>query len=432
MVVTSKSQTDVGSTANDAYTIEWGTAQSRNYTVNDGTFGTLAVTPAPIQIKTESANKVYDGTALTAGGQMTGLVNGETATFTVTGSQTAVGSSTNTYTLEWNGSAKQGNYTIESVETGTLTVTESEDQIVVTTTGGTFNYDGQAHGATVSVGALPAGYSVKVAQSTATATNVAEGEVAATADNLVIINAQGEEVTSKLNIVKVDGSIQIVPAELTVTTSSAQKQYDGTALTNNELQIAGLVGDERVTARTTGSQTEVGSSANTYEIDWGNTDSANYTIATENLGTLTVTEVPAPAVPPVTPGTSTTPTNGTTPGGTNPVPGNPVLDNVARALEGNFNAITGNNESSANVAAGEQIYDEENPLGTTYEDVCWVHFYIILGMILSGIYGLGVMFRRLNHTRKLRNDMNDVMGDGDGKDAEKAPKPSSNPARMEA
>ena len=162
-VVTSKSQTDVGSTANDAYTIEWGTAQSRNYTVNDGTFGTLAVTPAPIQIKTESANKVYDGTALTAGGQMTGLVNGETATFTVTGSQTAVGSSTNTYTLEWNGSAKQGNYTIESVETGTLTVTESEDQIVVTTTGGTFNYDGQAHGATVSVGALPAGYSVKVA-----------------------------------------------------------------------------------------------------------------------------------------------------------------------------------------------------------------------------------------------------------------------------
>ena len=432
MVVTSKSQTDVGSTANDAYTIEWGTAQSRNYTVNDGTFGTLAVTPAPIQIKTESANKVYDGTALTAGGQMTGLVNGETATFTVTGSQTAVGSSTNTYTLEWNGSAKQGNYTIESVETGTLTVTESEDQIVVTTTGGTFNYDGQAHGATVSVGALPAGYSVKVAQSTATATNVAEGEVAATADNLVIVNAQGEEVTSKLNIVKVDGSIQIVPAELTVTTGSAQKQYDGTALANNELQIAGLVGDERVTARTTGSQTEVGSSANTYEIDWGNTDSANYTIATENLGTLTVTEVPAPAVPPVTPGTSTTPTNGTTPGGTNPVPGNPVLDNVARALEGNFNAITGNNESAANVAAGEQIYDEENPLGTTYEDVCWVHFYIILGMILSGIYGLGVMFRRLNHTRKLRNDMNDVMGDGDGKDAEKAPKPSSNPAGMEA
>lgn len=53
-------------------------------------------------------------------------------------------------------------------------------------------------------------------------------------------------------------------------------------------------------------------------------------------------------------------------------------------------------------------------------------------MILSGIYGLGVMFRRLNHTRKLRNDMNDVMGDGDGKDAEKAPKPSSNLAGMEA
>lgn len=71
-------------------------------------------------------------------------------------------------------------------------------------------------------------------------------------------------------------------------------------------------------------------------------------------------------------------------------------------------------------------------MGTTYEDACWVHFYIILGMILSSIYGLGVMFRRLNHIRRLRNDMNDVLGNGDGSDAEKAPAATTNPAGMEA
>ena len=378
------------------------------------------ITPAKVYIETESAEKVYDGTDLTAPGSIKGIVEGETVGFTVTGKQSSVGSSENTYKLEWNGSAKASNYTIESVKVGMLTVKESEEQVVVTTTGGTYTYDGQAHGATVQVGTLPAGYSVRTAESSATATNVAEGEVPATADNLVIVNAEGEDVTSKLNIVKVDGSIQIVPAALTVSTGSASKVYDGTALTNRDLQIAGLVNGEQVVARTTGSQTEVGSSANTYEIAWGNVDPANYEV-TESLGMLEVTPVPA-----------VTPDNGgTTPGGNGTtVPGgNPVLNNVARILANGYTAATG----EATVAAPEeQIFDEENPLGTTYEEVCWVHFYIILGMILSGIYGLGVMFRRLNHIRRLRNDMNDVMGNGSGSDKEEAPLSTTNPAGMEA
>ena len=42
------------------------------------------------------AEKVYDGNALTAEGSITGFVNGETATFVTTGSQTEVGNSENT------------------------------------------------------------------------------------------------------------------------------------------------------------------------------------------------------------------------------------------------------------------------------------------------------------------------------------------------
>ncbi|NLD88559.1 MAG: Cna B-type domain-containing protein, partial [Clostridiales bacterium] len=58
--------------------------------------------------------------------------------------------------------------------------------------------------------------------------------------------------------------------------------------------ITGLVNGETATVTATGSQTEVGSSTNTYSIDWGTTDSNNYAI-TETLGTLTVT--PAPPSP---------------------------------------------------------------------------------------------------------------------------------------
>ena len=83
--------------------------------------GKLTITPAPLTVTTDSANKVYDGTALTAPGSITGLVNDETVTFTVTGSQTDVGSSTNTYSIVW-GNVKAANYSLTE-ELGTLTVT---------------------------------------------------------------------------------------------------------------------------------------------------------------------------------------------------------------------------------------------------------------------------------------------------------------------
>ena len=84
-----------------------------------------------------------------------------------------------------------------------------------------------------------------------------------------------------------DGKLTITPAPLTVTTDSDSKVYDGTALTAPG-SITGLVGDDTVTFTVTGSQTDVGSSDNTYSIDWGNTKSSNYTVV-ETLGTLNVT-----------------------------------------------------------------------------------------------------------------------------------------------
>ena len=112
---------DVGQGKN-VYIINWfdSTAKFNNYTiVND--YGILEVTPATITVTTYSGTKTYDGNPLTAGGVISGLIWGETATFTVTGSQTEVGSSENTYTLVFDGTAKAENYVIKET-LGTLTV----------------------------------------------------------------------------------------------------------------------------------------------------------------------------------------------------------------------------------------------------------------------------------------------------------------------
>ncbi len=98
--------------------------EKKNYKTKTVTY-TLEVTPASLKVVTNSATKTYDGKALTAKGTVTGLVNNETVTFTVTGSQTNVGKSDNTYTLDWNGSAKKDNYTVSST-LGKLEVVSKE------------------------------------------------------------------------------------------------------------------------------------------------------------------------------------------------------------------------------------------------------------------------------------------------------------------
>ena len=159
--------------------------------------------------------------------------------------------------------------------------------VTVTTTGGEFTYDGEAHGATVTVKGLPSGYTYE-ASSNATATHVADGTVTATCDTLIIKNAEGVDVTSNLNITKVDGSITITPATLTVTTESASKVYDGDPLTA-EGSISGLVEGETVSFITTGTQTEVGTSDNTYILEWtGSAKKSNYTIKSVTTGKLKV------------------------------------------------------------------------------------------------------------------------------------------------
>ena len=250
------------------------------------------ILPAKLIVTTPSDSMVYNGKPLTAEGSIEGFVNNETAVFETTGSQTEVGESENAYAIYWSDegtTAKRSNYTVEE-HIGTLTVTEYADEIVAVANDVTMTYDGMPHRAEVTVTGVPEGYSVKTAWSCAEATDVtgADGLVA-NVDEIVVVNAEGKDVTDSLKITKKPGKLVIEPKELTVVTMGASKPYDGTPLTANG-KIEGFVNGETAAFAVIGSQTEVGECTNAYTIEWsGNAKQGNYTVK-EELGKLEVTK----------------------------------------------------------------------------------------------------------------------------------------------
>lgn len=99
-----------------------------------------------------------------------------------------------------------------------------------------------------------------------------------------------------------EGTLTINPRTVIITSGSASKTYDGTPLTKHESTITGegFVEGQGVNITYTGSQTEVGSSENTFEYKLkDNTLEKNYTIETV-FGTLTVEKRPYRPNPSIT------------------------------------------------------------------------------------------------------------------------------------
>ena len=285
-------QTDVGSSANTVGSFRIlnaaGEDRTRSFTNIKTEDGTLTVTPKAVTIKTGSASKPYDGTPLTESTvDVAGLVDGESITVSTTGSITDVGQADNTYTADWD-NAKKANYTVTD-NLGTLTVTRSDAQIILTAASDSKTYDGtelKAVGFTVS-GPVPKGLTI---EATISGSQKDAGSSANKITGYKIFNAEGIDKTDSFTKVElVDGKLTVNPASVTITTGSANKAFDGTALTNDEASITGLIDGETATVKATGSQTEVGSSTNTYSVSWGRVNKNNYTVK-ENLGTLKVTE----------------------------------------------------------------------------------------------------------------------------------------------
>ncbi len=383
-----------------------------------GTFTrTYKITPATLTVITPSDTKVYDGEALKADGSYSGLVNGETIGFVTTGSQTEAGNSANTYEIEWANdgilgfiggnayTAKRSNYVV-SETVGTLTVTvQSIDPGVDPE-----NPDPSYKGVTID-DPSDVVYDATEHKWTPVVTDK-NGKLLVEGTDYVVTygtddftNVGGSIIVTITGIGSYSGTVtrsyQITPAELIVTTGSATKAYDGSALVSAELSIEGLKGADYVTAATTGSQTEVGSSTNTYSLAWSGALESNYRIVKEDLGTLTVTEAPAPAP---------TPAPEPADGGNTPSNGNgSAIDAVADALAGAAAAVTGEELET------EQIFDASNPLGKAQHIDCWVHFYLIVGIIVTLLYGASVDVRRRRFSGKLAEQLKDVLsGSSDG------------------
>lgn len=266
--------------------------------------GKLTVTKRDITVTTGSATKAFDKTALTTKADdysitSGSLVSGQKLTLTLSGTQTDPGSSKNTvkegslkisdeqgrdYTAYYNVTIKEGTLEVTGVKVIEISIKATSAKKV---------YDGTeltANSYDVISGALESGDTLEVEYS-GSITNA--GTVANKIVKVTAKDANGKDVTAKYKISTQDGTLEITKAPLTVTAKSAEKVYDGKALTANTCEVKGsLAKGHKISATVTGSQTQIGSSKNKASnvkiVDAnGNDVTSNYEITYVD-GTLTV------------------------------------------------------------------------------------------------------------------------------------------------
>ena len=282
------------------------------------------ITKRIVKLSSDSATKPFDGSALTrtkvtVGGD--GFVEGEVSDVKAIGTITEVGSVTNEITYKTSKKFKAGNYSIEKTE-GTLTITpksiipdtpdtpDSDKTGITVSDPSDSKYDGKEH------------REVLIVKDSKTGKELVSGTDYAVAYSSDVVNAGTVTitVTGKGNY---EGTFKktykITAREITLTSASDSKTYDGSALTNDSIKVSGdgFVEGEGATYEVTGSQTEAGNSANAFEYSLNkNTLASNYKI-TKVVGTLTVTRNQTPTTP-TTPTTPSTPSTPSTPGTTTP------------------------------------------------------------------------------------------------------------------
>ena len=236
--------------------------------------GSLTISPRSVTLTSASASKTYDGKPLTndtvaVGGD--GFVDDEGATYKVTGSQTVVGKSDNTFTYTLNDGTKATNYNIE-LALGKLEVTPVTEEVIVTITGRTdeMPYDGKEHSVF--------GYDLTVSNAlynpkedmqfngidgdmTAKGTDAGTYPMELTAEHFT----NKSKNFSKVTFVVTDGYVKINPRAVTLTSEKAEKTYDGTALEKPVVTVGGdgFVEGQVKEIKATGSVTNAGSVANT-------------------------------------------------------------------------------------------------------------------------------------------------------------------------
>ena len=255
--------------------------------------GTLTIQPRPVTVTAADKAKVF-GTAdpaLTA--TVTGMATGESASLIKYELSRVTGEDVGEYAINATGDEAQGNYTVSYVP-ATLTILP-EDAVIVTITAknGTYKYDGTEKDIS--------GYDVEINNELYKATdftfngsaelkarNAGTYRTEMKASDFVNTNANFENV----KFIVVNGTLEITKRNVTLTSGSAEKVFDGTPLTNEEITVSGdgFVTGEGVNVTVTGRRTTEGESDNTFTYTMAaNTQAGNYDITSE-FGKLKVTE----------------------------------------------------------------------------------------------------------------------------------------------
>ena len=273
---------------------------TEKYIVTAANNGQLVITPRSVTLTSAPASKVYDGNALTndtvtVSGD--GFAKDEGAAYDVTGSRTDVGESDNTFTYTLNEGTKATNYNIE-LAFGKLEVTPVTDEVIVTIIGRTdeTTYDGKEHSVfgydvTVSNALYTPKEDMRFngidADATAKGTDAGTYPMELTAENFTNISDNFTNVT----FVVTDGYVKINPRAVTLTSETAGKTYDGTALEKPVVTVGGdgFVEGQVTEIKATGSVTNAGSVANTitFTPNKETFKDGNYAI-TKTEGTLTI------------------------------------------------------------------------------------------------------------------------------------------------
>ena len=295
------SQTDKGSSANvvKSYKVVRGSNDvTGNYKFADSVDGTLTVTPRVVVIESEGSRRVYNGQPLTNPNYKftTGsFVDGEVSEVKTTGTITEVGSVDNTIVYTTTDKFDANNYDI-TLTPGKLEITPVTAEVVVTITEnrGSAKYDGTEKTVT--------GYDTEISNplyttddfhftgdATITGTDAGSYDMELVPENFENISNN----FSNVEFVIEDGTLTISKREVTLTSATDSKMYNGIPLTNHNVTVSGdgFVDGEGATYTVTGSQLDVGSSKNTFDYELNaNTKAKNYEI-TKEYGDLTVTAV---------------------------------------------------------------------------------------------------------------------------------------------
>ena len=285
LVAVTGTQTDAGNSRN-TFTVAWAdgangaTARESNYSIKT-TEGTLTVNPRKVTVIAASDEKEFDGTALTnlyyavVGGHVesadafTGaqaIVENETISAEIIGSQTLPGSSANPVGNVAIAGGNPANYDIKKVN-GTLTVTDRSEDFAIELTAQNVSapYNGQPHTAEMASGTLSdatgtlggATGTVDNEQNTVTFTltngatftlefeDFAVSRTDAGTDPVgseavaskAVVKLNGEDVTNQFDITFTPGTLTINPRPVTVIAASDSKVYDGTPLTNGHYAV---------------------------------------------------------------------------------------------------------------------------------------------------------------------------------------------------